>query len=153
MTDSRRHIGYALAMSATAWVLLLAAAPLLASASAAAAGWLYALGALICHQQPARSFHVGTSQLPVCARCLGLYGGAALGLIAWALTVRRRRTPWMARHAVVAVAVSGVPTVLTILTAWLGVGDPSNPWRAALAVPLGAAGGLVTGAVATDHLK
>jgi uncharacterized membrane protein len=153
MTDSRRLISYILAMSATGWVLLVVAGPLLASTSASAGGWLYAVGALICHQQPERSFHVGTSQLPVCARCLGLYGGAALGLIAWALTAHRRRAPWMASHAMITVAVSGAPTMLTILTAWIGVGDPSNPWRAALAVPLGAAGGLVSGAVATDHLK
>jgi uncharacterized membrane protein len=153
MTANRRLVCLLGASAATAWVALLLAAPVLASAAAPAGGWLYAVGALICHQRPERSFHLGAAQLPVCARCLGLYMGAAAGLIAWTFIARRRRTPWMARHAMVAVGVTGAPTFVTVLSAWLGLGDPSNAWRALLAVPLGIAGGLVTGAVTTDHLK
>jgi hypothetical protein len=55
--------------------------------------------------------------------------------------------------AIRAVAASGLPTGLTVASAWLGLGDPSNAWRAALAVPLGVVGGAVLGAVSTDHLK
>lgn len=142
-----------MALAATAWVALLTAGPFIPSATASVGGWLYAVGALICHQQPERSFHLGGAQLPVCARCLGLYIGAAVGLVTWTFIARRRRSPWMARHAIVAVSVTGAPTLLTVLTAWLGVGDPSNAWRALVAVPLGVAGGLVSGAVTTDHLK
>ena len=37
-----------------------------------------------CHRQPERSLFVDTSQLPVCARCLGIYSGLGLGaLVLW----------------------------------------------------------------------
>ena len=37
--------------------------------------------ALVCHQQPERSFVLFGGSVAVCARCLGIYLGAALGLI------------------------------------------------------------------------
>ena len=39
---------------------------------------MYGIGAFICHQLPERSFHLGGFQIPVCARCLGIYAGVAL---------------------------------------------------------------------------
>src|SRR5580765_1303965 len=38
----------------------------------------YVVGAVICHQQAARSFAIWSQQLPVCARCTGIYAGAGL---------------------------------------------------------------------------
>ena len=40
-----------------------------------------ALGYAVCHRIDARSFHIGTRQLPLCARCSGMYLGALLGLV------------------------------------------------------------------------
>jgi uncharacterized membrane protein len=37
--------------------------------------------ALACHQQPERSFVLFGGSVAVCARCLGIYLGAALGLV------------------------------------------------------------------------
>ena len=75
------------AFLAIAWVSLIVAAPLL---PAAPAGILYALGSRICHQISERSFHLGVAQLPVCARCLGIYAGFAIGLtVAVSATVSR----------------------------------------------------------------
>jgi uncharacterized membrane protein len=142
-----------LALAATGWATLIVTAPWVASAAASAGGWLYAAGALICHQRPERSFHLGGAQLPVCARCLGLYAGGAIGALAWVIASRGRQGPWAARSAVATLGVTGAPTALTLIVVWLGVGDPSNAWRAILAAPLGVAGGLIAGAVATDHLK
>src|SRR5690606_1713663 len=34
-----------------------------------------------CHRQPERSLLVDTSQLPVCARCFGIYTGLGLGAL------------------------------------------------------------------------
>ncbi len=34
----------------------------------------------ICHQRPERSFFVNGSQLPICARCIGLYLGVLFGI-------------------------------------------------------------------------
>lgn len=44
------------------------------------AGVVYALGDLLCHQELARSFMLNGSQLPVCARDLGLLMGFTAGL-------------------------------------------------------------------------
>lgn len=37
--------------------------------------------ALVCHQRPERSFWLFGAPLAVCARCLGIYIGAAIGLL------------------------------------------------------------------------
>ena len=67
------------------WAALLVAAPFLASrahASALASALIvgvYGIGSLICHQLPERSYHLWAAQMPVCARCTGIYFGAVLG--------------------------------------------------------------------------
>jgi len=44
---------------------------------------IFAVGSLICHQRPDRSFFVDGHQLPVCARCTGLYlSGAIVAAVA-----------------------------------------------------------------------
>jgi uncharacterized membrane protein len=39
-----------------------------------------AVGYAICHRIDGRSFHLGDRQLPLCARCTGIYLGALLGM-------------------------------------------------------------------------
>jgi len=46
-----------------------------------------------------------------------------------------------------------VPTALTVVTAWIGLGDPSNLWRAALAAPLGLIAGAAAIALVADRVK
>ena len=120
---------------AVAWLSLILAAPVL---WIPIAGVVYLAGALICHQLPDRSFHLHGAQLPVCARCFGLYFGAALGSVIAATTIAggalaTRKTAW------IATAVAAVPTAVTFLLEW-GIGWPvSNITRALAAVPLGCA--------------
>ena len=124
---------------ASAWLLLITAAPIL---WIPLAGVLYAAGSLICHQLPDRSFHVQGSQLAVCARCFGLYAGGALGSIAGAAAFGRRalgrvRVPLMQVNWRATVA-AAMPTLVTFSLEW-GLGWPvSNTVRAVAAVPLGA---------------
>ncbi|MGA2490075.1 MAG: DUF2085 domain-containing protein [Anaerolineales bacterium] len=40
-----------------------------------------AIGYAVCHRIAERSFHIGSYQLPLCARCLGMYLGAVTGLV------------------------------------------------------------------------
>jgi uncharacterized membrane protein len=40
-----------------------------------------AIGYAVCHRIGERSFHIGSYQLPLCARCSGMYLGAATGLV------------------------------------------------------------------------
>ena len=137
------------ALAAWGWLALLVSAPLLPAFVAAA---LYAIGSQICHQQAARSFHLGPAQLPVCARCIGIYAGAALGAIV------AGRSPWRAslrRLAPRAILVYGaLPTAMTIVAEWSGAWGGSNVIRAAAGVPLGSAVALVVAqAVATLHYE
>jgi uncharacterized membrane protein len=124
-----------LAALAIGWLVLLVAAPMLPTFGAVA---LYAAGSFICHQRPERSFHLESVQLPVCARCLGVYAGAAAGaasrLMPGADPVRGART----------VLLLGVaPTLATIALEWSGLWTVGNVVRAAAGVPIGLAAAFV----------
>jgi hypothetical protein len=70
-----------------AWAGALPAATLVAASPAVRtplylfAVAVYAVGSVVCHQLPERSFHLWGRQLPVCARCTGIYAGAALAVM------------------------------------------------------------------------
>ena len=49
-----------------------------------------AVGYAVCHRIDLRSFHLGDRQLPLCARCTGMYLGAVLGLIYQAVISSRK---------------------------------------------------------------
>ncbi|HEX6385777.1 MAG TPA: DUF2085 domain-containing protein [Anaerolineae bacterium] len=49
------------------------------------------MGAAVCHRITARSFSIAGRQLPLCARCTGMYLGVALTFLALALSGRLRR--------------------------------------------------------------
>jgi hypothetical protein len=133
---------------AVMWAGWLVAAPAVAAAGAngatlVAVAATYRAGSLICHQHPERSFHIGDAQTPVCARCVGLYGGGALGaVIGLGWTRRRSRraaapSAWQV-HLRTVILAAAVPTVaLWILEHVAGL-DVSNGVRCAGAVPLGA---------------
>lgn len=148
-----RWIAPGVASMATAWLLLLVAAPFLTTA---VAGTLYLAGAQICHQLSDRSFHLQGVQLPVCARCLGLYGGGAMGSVAGAAAVGRwlLRPPllWTRSMKWLATGVAAMPTLATFALEW-GFGSPlSNGVRAIAALPLGfAVAFVVVSALATVH--
>ena len=117
---------------------------------------VHAAGSVICHQLPDRSFFVDGRQLPVCARCTGLYLSGAMGLLGWvAVKAARgwRGITLSPRGALATVAAAALPTALSYATGVTGVWDGSNVTRALLAVPLGVAAGAVVGAVATKDLR
>lgn len=99
---------------------------------------IYAAGALVCHQLPARSFHAHGSQLPVCARCSGLYlagaGGALAGWLGAATYPRRGRR---------LLAAAALPMAMTVAAAWVGHEFFGNATRFLTALPLGAAAGFL----------
>jgi uncharacterized membrane protein len=134
---------------ALAWVVAIAAAPVLPAPMAAV---LYAMGSLICHQLPERSFHLQSFQLPVCARCFGLYAGGAAGSMAVAFVrpLRGRVATSPSRFLITGAA--AMPTFATVLLEH-ALGWPlSNETRALAAVPLAAAVAvIVVGAVPTLH--
>jgi len=108
----------------------------------------YAIGAVICHQLPARSFHLGTQPLPVCARCTGLYVGAAIAAVLAAIG-----TAAPVRRARAVLALAALPTIVTLAYEWSTADAPSNITRAVTALPLGAAIAFVVLTRADDRVN
>jgi uncharacterized membrane protein len=99
---------------------------------------VYQIGALVCHQRPERSFHVWGAQLPVCARCAGIYAGAALVAVA-ALSAPPDHEPFrLARDARRTLLFAALPTAVTLIAEWTTGQMPGNWIRAAAGFPLGA---------------
>ena len=68
------------------WLLLIVLPPIFAANGLkSASAPLYHFYGFICHQIPARSFHIFDQQLAVCSRCFGVYFGLFVGLIAYPL--------------------------------------------------------------------
>jgi uncharacterized membrane protein len=111
---------------------------------------VYLAGSFVCHQIPERSFHISGIQLPVCARCSGLYLGAVIGMAALLAASSRCISFAGARTLLI---VTSIPTVVTAATAWVGLWDPANAVRATLALPLGFAVGAIVAAVLTRRLR
>jgi hypothetical protein len=137
--------------ASAAWAVLLVAAPFLASrAHASALGSalivvVYGIGSLICHQLPERSFHLWAAQMPVCARCTGIYVGAAVAATASVVrTVRAGRTgsipgrgEWHPSGVRLALALAVLPTLVTLAYEWTAGDMPSHAIRAAAGLPIG----------------
>ncbi|MBI4731737.1 MAG: DUF2085 domain-containing protein [Chloroflexi bacterium] len=75
------------------------------------------IGYAVCHRISERSFHIGDRQLPLCARCSGMYLGAMTGLVFQAIAGRKRQKfpPWSV----------GIPLILFVLA--FGI-DGSNSY-------------------------
>src|SRR5215212_1094286 len=98
---------------------------------------VYAAASRICHQRTERSFAVAGVQMPVCARCSGLYLSGAVGaLIAW---LGRGRGIGSSIRSMLLVA--ALPTAITFSLEFLGIIPFSNTARAVAALPLGAVAG------------
>jgi len=124
-----------LAAVALGWLVLLVAAPV---APTSIATLLYAAGSFICHQRSERSFHIDAAQLPVCARCLGIYAGAAIGS---ARQLVPGAGPALGPRTVLVLGL--LPTLVTILLEVSGVWSAGNVMRAAAGLPLGLAAAFV----------
>lgn len=106
------------------WIVVRAAPVALAGAAVsapylAAAGYsaitlaIFVFFSPVCHQDPARSFWLLGAPVAVCARCLGIYLGAAAG--AWIPAPRRK-----VLAALAIAATANLADVLTEAAAWHG---------------------------------
>lgn len=121
MRRERKGVHGLLVAGAAVWLLLVFLAPLARARGWAAAPWLYAFFDPICHQLPERSFAVFDESLAVCHRCLGLYAGFLLGLLAWPRLGTARRRLLAAPRWIVLFA---VPMLLDV--AWPGNLPPTR---------------------------
>jgi len=144
-------IVFVAAVLTTGWVALLIAAPVLPGWAGAV---VYGVGSLVCHQIPERSFHFAGFQLPVCARCLGIYLGASAGAgFMWVRASAGQRfvslAPVTARRLAL---IAAMPTLATVALESAGMWYPSNITRAMTGFPLGGMLALVVmSALATLH--
>jgi uncharacterized membrane protein len=134
-----RLLAVALTVGAFLWCVVILAAPYgltsTNSSVVSAAAVVYSAAGIICHQRATRSFHLGGAQLPVCARCAGLYFSGAVGaMVAWLIS-GRLTAPIGTRRVLL---VAAIPTALSVAIEFLGFASPSNFIRAVCALPLGA---------------
>ena len=145
-------LGLAIALGALTWLALLIAAP---AGPSILATLTYAVGAIVCHQIPERSFHVAGFQLPVCARCLGIYAGFAMTAsftAAMGSRLASRSGQFTARAARRAFIVGATPTAVTLALEWSGVWRGTNIVRAMAGLALGSGVAFVVmSAAATLH--
>ena len=143
----------ALAALAVLWPLVQAAtvAATIHGSDGVVTAMVHIVGSRVCHQRLDRSFHTSGVQWPVCARCSGLYAGAAVGVwFGFAARVRR----WVRGREVAAVlGVAGLPTAVTWVAEWAFSMPVTNLARVVTALPLGAAIGATIVAVASSSPK
>jgi uncharacterized membrane protein len=141
-----RWLTAAFSAGAVAWALAIPVAAAVeayrpdAGASRVAASAVYLAGAVVCHQKPERSFRIAGQPLPVCARCTGIYIGAALAVAALAggsVGTRRSATPLDPQRVRRIGLVALVPTLVTLVWEWTIGTTPSNGMRAAAGLPIG----------------
>jgi len=97
--------------------------------------WVEGFTGAVCHHDPTRTPRLGATELAVCARCSGLYVGAAFGgLLAMALPLRGWVPIRALRVACMALAVGLVAAVAESL-GWVST---TNAARVSLGVLLGA---------------
>ena len=142
----------AIPVLAVLWLTAIVSAPLL---PALVSAFVYAAGSLVCHQIPERSFHLGASQLAVCARCLGIYTGGAAGAVAAAMAWRQpsRVSTMTSTRVRLLVALAALPTAVTVALETAGLWSTTNEVRAFAGVPFGIAISFVATAFAKVHYK
>jgi|RhiMetdeSRZDD1v2_1073273.scaffolds.fasta_scaffold04514_10 Predicted membrane protein (DUF2085) len=175
----RRTLRYAFVCAALMWAAALLLATLVASRPHPAPPaylfslFVYVAGSVVCHQLPERSFHLWAAQMPVCARCTGIYFGAALAAI---ILVARRRGPVYVpavqrAHGASSIAggtadtrvghsssrrwlvVATLPTIITLLYEWTTGHTPANWIRATAGVPIGVIVAWVVVSAANDGVN
>jgi len=135
----RAVAGAAVLWAAAIPIAALAADGVLGSAAYPGALVVYAIGSVVCHQRPARSFHLAAVPLPVCARCTGIYVGAALAAAVLLVTRGLLAASESARRIRWTLALAAVPVAATLAVEWMAGRDPGNPIRALSGLPIGAA--------------
>ena len=94
-----------------------------------------AIGYAVCHRIDLRSFHIGDRQVPLCARCTGLFLGAMLGLGYQAFFSRKRSGSPPVQVIVVLVflvfafGVDGLNSYVSLIPGINSVYEPSNVLR------------------------
>jgi uncharacterized membrane protein len=139
-------LGRAFVGATLLWALALPLAPFAVVQTESVHAWyafafgVYAFGSLVCHQLPTRSFHLWSVPLPVCARCTGIYLGAAIAAVVASRRSRQVASGTFWRSALI---IAAMPTAATLGYEWMTAQPPANWIRASTGVPLGAVVALI----------
>ena len=98
--------------------LIIAAPIALAGGRQTVAYNIYLPFSYLCHQIPARSFHLAEHPFAVCSRCTGIYSGFLLGVIVYPLIKSFRSTTTPARKWLFLAA---VPLAIDFFLEFLGI--------------------------------
>ncbi len=146
MPTASRFVCRAFGIASAGWATLLPLATLAAAGGASARGWwlfaaaVYGVGSFVCHQLPERSFQLFGAQMPVCARCTGIYAGAAAASLVALVRPKRDALEWRGTSRLrLALLGSTVPALATLIYEWTTGSAPTNLVRALSGVPIGAA--------------
>ncbi|MBI4569410.1 MAG: DUF2085 domain-containing protein [Planctomycetes bacterium] len=90
---------------------------------------LWRLGGYVCHQDPARSFHLFGRQCPVCIRCTGAYAALLLTLAVLALFFRGRLDRYPSRWYLAWIVFGVGAVMLDGGTGMLGWRESNNTLR------------------------
>jgi uncharacterized membrane protein len=144
----------ALVAAGVLWLAVILLAPLAIASShgvlSLGAACTYAAGSRICHQRPARCFWIHGRPMPVCARCTGIYAGAAVAGLLGLVFASGWASAWSSRRARLALALAALPTVVSWGLEYAGFAHPPNAVRAILALPLGFVAAWVVVSTLTD---
>ena len=140
-------VGWGVTFGATLGVVVLALLPPFLGETAR--GVIMQAFAGVCHQLPARSPQIGGLPLAVCDRCLGIYGGLALGVIGYLPAAR-----WQAcvyRHAGLVLGAALVPLAVDWAGPMLGLWTNVPLSRAVTGALFGGAAGYLLARAAVHY--
>lgn len=92
--------------------------------------FIFSLGSGLCHQLPERSLIFGGVQLPLCARCTGIYFGFLFTFVALALVYRKApHRGGLSRFYFFSIIVMALPMVFDGLSSYMGFRSTTNTLR------------------------
>ena len=125
---------------------VVSAIPIVILSASTLCAWAIAQGAsmrwrllfrVMCHGIPSRCVEVFGVPMPICARCLGIYAGLLVGLLAF------RVLPWISERAMrIAAFLAVTPLAIDGLTQLTGLRESTNPLRLATGIAAGFAFGM-----------
>ena len=115
--------------------------------------YIFSVGSGLCHQIPARSLFFNDVQLPLCARCTGIYVGFITAFLILAFTYRSMtRQGGLSRFFYPVAAVLVLPMVYDGFSSYLGFRATTNGLRLVTGAAFGAALAPIIYALIADAL-
>jgi uncharacterized membrane protein len=107
--------------------------------------YVYIFGDLWCHQRSDRSLFINGNQMPVCARCLGIFLGIPFGILASTLTWIGDVDERLHKKVLVLISIGYAPILIDSIGQSVGSWDSTNTIR----LLTGTTAGIVFGIILT----